>query len=130
VAGIACAQFASAQSASAQSTSELVDLINVYRTVSRNCEGARTVAAGPLAPNPVLASARFSEGGRLLDLLKARSYLAATTHVIVVTGPPSAGMVMKFIEGRYCRPLTSPQYAEIGVRRDGNDWQIVLARPL
>jgi uncharacterized protein YkwD len=116
--------------ASAQSTSELTDLINAYRTVSQNCEGARTVAAGPLAPNATLASGKFTEGGRLLDLLKARGYQAAATHVIVVTGPPSAAMVMKFIEGRYCRVLTSPQYAEIGVRRDGNNWQIVLARPL
>ena len=119
-----------ASTASAQTANDLVNAINVYRSAPQACEGTRSAAAAALAPNPALASQQLASGDRLLDALQARGYRAATAHVIMVSGPTSAGAVMKFIEPRSCRPLSSPQYTEIGVRRDADHWQIVLARPL
>ncbi|MEO7761471.1 MAG: hypothetical protein ABIS68_06110 [Casimicrobiaceae bacterium] len=119
-----------ARAASAQSASELLAAINVYRSASQSCDGARTAAAGTLTANTALAGQSIESGDRLLDRLKVHGYRAASAQLIMVSGLTSAGDVMKFIEPRYCRPLTNPLYTEIGVRRDADRWQIVLARPL
>ncbi len=37
---------------------------------------------------------------------------------------------MALLRERYCRPLLSADYAEIGVSRQGDAWQVVLAQPL
>ena len=116
--------------ASGQDAAELVALINNYRAVSQSCEGKRTAIAGALAPNALLAGVRIPPTGRLLDALKARGYQAASAQATDVSGPTDARGVMRFIEQRYCRQLTNPQFTEIGVGRDGNDWHIVLARQL
>lgn len=119
-----------AGTASAQETGELIGFINAYRSAPQACEGNRTAAAGPLAPDPALAGVRIASGGQLQDALKERGYQAAQVQAITVSGPASASAVMKFIKQRYCRPLLSPRYAEIGVSRDADAWRIVLARPL
>ena len=116
--------------ASAQDTAELINLINAYRAAPQTCEGKRTDPAGMLVPNPILADARIPASGRLLDVLKARGYQAASAQAIDVSGPTNASGVMKFIAQRYCRQITSPQFSEIGVDRAGNDWHIILTRRL
>lgn len=128
--GIGIALFLFAQGVSAQETNDLVHLINDYRGTPRTCEATRTAAAGPLAPNPALAAAQFAAASRLLQELKTRGYLGESAHLINVSGPTNARAVMEFIEPRYCRALSDPQHTEIGVRRDGRNWQIVLARRL
>lgn len=119
-----------ARAASAQDPGELVHLINAYRAVPQSCEGVRTAAAGPLAPNSLLAGVQLSARSQLLDELKARAYLAASADAISVSGPTRPSEVMKFVEQRYCRVLTAQKYTDIGVRRDGDLWQIVIARRL
>jgi uncharacterized protein YkwD len=83
-----------------------------------------------MAPNPLLVGVRIPASGRLLDALKARGYQAASAQAIDVSGPTSAIAVMKFIQQRYCRQLTNPQFTEIGVGREGGEWHIVLTRRL
>jgi uncharacterized protein YkwD len=114
----------------ARDTTELVDLINAYRSARQTCEGRRTDPAGPLTPNPTLAGARMPSSGRLLDVLKARGYQAASVQAIDVSGPPNAIGVMKFVAQRYCRQVANPQFTEIGVDREGTEWHIILARRL
>ena len=108
----------------------LVDLVNAWRAEPRSCDGRRMEAAGPLAPVPALAAARTGEGRTLPEALKAEGYQAARAQVIGVTGPGDAQAVMSLLRQRYCRPLMSPDFAEIGVSREGRAWQLVLARPL
>ena len=123
-----------ADAAFAQGNGELVGLINAYRNAPQTCEGRRTAAASPLAPAPVLSRVQVASGGQLQDALKEQGYQAAQFHMISVSGPASASAsasaVMKLLTQRYCRPLLSTHYADIGISRDADTWRIVLARPL
>jgi uncharacterized protein YkwD len=119
-----------AAATSAQGTDELVALINAYRAAPQTCDGARTTPAPALVPNAALAGVRVDPGRRLLDALKSRGYPASSAHFITVSGPAAAADVMRFIATRYCKPLTSPQFADIGVTKSGTHWQVILARRL
>ena len=115
---------------SATDSSDLVSLINAYRSAPQSCDGKRTAAADPLVPNPVLVGGPFTANSLLQDVLKARGYLAASAYLIGVSGPPRASEVMKFIAPRHCASLSSPDFTEIGVARAATEWHIVLARRL
>jgi uncharacterized protein YkwD len=112
----------------ASDTDDLVALINAFRAAPQTCDGARTVPAPPLVPNVQLAEVRVDTGTRLLDALKARGYLASSTQYIHVSGPTEASQAMRFMEPKYCAPLTSAQFNDIGVIKNGTVWQIILAR--
>jgi len=116
--------------ASAQDTRELVGLINAYRSAPQTCEGKRTAAVGPLAPDPHLAAVRLERGAPLHDELKARGYPAAQAQAITLSGPASTGAAMQLLKQRYCGPLLSRLYSNVGISRQGGTWRIVLARPL
>jgi uncharacterized protein YkwD len=83
-----------------------------------------------MVPNPLLVGVRIPASGRLLEVLKARGYQAASAQAIDVSGPTDATAVMKFIEQRYCRHLSNPQFTDIGIGREATAWHIVLARRL
>ena len=110
--------------------SELVALINEYRSAPQNCEDKSYPPAGPLAPDAVLARVKVKPGASLEDALQEAGYRAAHVQTITVLGPASARGIMAFIRKSYCRVLLSPRYAEIGVSRRNNTWHIVLAQPL
>ena len=110
---------------------ELVDLINAYRGEPRTCEGRRTEAAGPLASAAALAAVRTSkDAGSLREALKVQGYRAAKAQVIGLTGPAGAQQAMALLRQRYCGPLLSRDFAEIGVTHRDGAWSVVLARPL
>jgi uncharacterized protein YkwD len=117
-------------SAHAQSSQALIDLINVHRSEERNCEGARSGVAGPLAAHAGLSDAQTSADTDLQAALKQQGYQPSRVLTINLTGPADAASAMRLIEQRYCRPLLDPAFADIGVSREGNAWRIVLARPV
>ena len=112
-------------------TDKLVELINEYRSSPQRCEGRQSPAVGPLTPQPRLAHPDIaSRLNALPDALKRAGYAAAQAQAIVASGPASARDAMALLGERYCRALTSPQFADIGISREGSTWRIVLARPL
>jgi uncharacterized protein YkwD len=112
-------------------TDKLVELINEYRSSPQVCDGRQTPALGPLAPQPVLSHREIaSRLDSVQDALKRAGYAAAQVQAIVLTGPASAKDALALLKQRYCRALLSPQFADIGIFREGNTWRIVLARPL
>jgi uncharacterized protein YkwD len=125
-----CAAALMAAPAWAQDARELVGLINAYRTAPQECEGKRSAATGPLAPDAHLEGVRTESGARLQEALKARGYPAAHAHSMTLSGPTSASAAMNLMKQRYCRPMLDPRYSNVGVSRDGRIWRIVLARPL
>jgi len=125
-----CAAALMAATAWAQDARELVGLINAYRTAPQECEGKRSAATGPLAPDSHLEGVRTESGARLQNALKARGYAAAHAHSMTLSGPGSASAAMNLMKQRYCRPMLDPRYSNIGVSRDGRTWRIVLARPV
>jgi len=118
-------------SAGAAEADRLVELINAYRSGPQTCEGRQIGPVGPLAPQAVLARAENPGRTDGLDAaLKRAGYSAAQLQWIVVSGPANATGAMALLTQRYCRPLLSAQFADIGISRAGDTWRIVLARPL
>jgi uncharacterized protein YkwD len=109
----------------------LIELINDLReSPPASCEGRRHPAAGPLAPSRQLADMRLDERRDMQQALREVEYQASKAQVIGISGPGTAKGALKLISKRYCQVLLDPQFAEIGVHRRGNRWQLVLARPL
>ncbi len=110
--------------------SDLVSLINEYRSAEETCSGDDGNALAPLAPNEALVLAPATSGAQLQQALQASGYRPSKLQAISVSGPGNAQSAMQALKQRYCEPLRSHEYAEIGVSRDGNTWQVLLAKPL
>lgn len=109
----------------------LVELLNDLRqSPPARCDGKPVSAVGPLAPSPRLANLRLDEHNDLQRGLRETGYQASAAQVIGVSGPRNAKSALKLIQQRYCGVLLDAQFAEVGVHRRGNHWQLVLARPL
>jgi uncharacterized protein YkwD len=114
----------------AQNDASLVALVNAWRAAPGDCGGARSAPAAALASNPLLARVRIGTGSFPEYELERVGYHAAQVDVIFTRGAPDAASVMETIRRPYCRVLSSPAYRDIGISRQGNEWTIVLARPL
>lgn len=124
-----CAGLAWAPGATARQDADLVNLINEYRNSPGHCEGRHMEATGPLAPSSRLAGVDpASDGGQAA--LQQSGYQASVAQFVQLSGPENADQALEMIRARFCQVLRSERYAEIGVSRSGNEWQIVLARPL
>ena len=109
----------------------LIERINAYRTVAHTCAGKPTAALGPLAPAAALAAVDISSPQQSLnDALKRAGYAAARAQAIVIAGPGTSNSAMGVLKERYCEVLSSPQFSEIGISREGKTWRLVLAQPL
>jgi uncharacterized protein YkwD len=109
---------------------ELADLINAYRAAPGTCAGHPAAPAGALSVEPALARIRIGPATFLESALQRAGYEAAHAEAITVTGPTDAQAAMAAIGPKYCRILLAPEFAAIGTARTGNEWQVVLARPI
>jgi uncharacterized protein YkwD len=119
-----------AGSAHARNDERLVALINAWRAAPGDCGGARPAPAPALAANPLLAQVRFGAGSFPEYELERVGYHAAQVEVIFTRGAADAAGVMELIRQPYCRVLSNAAYSDIGAVRQGQEWTIVLARPL
>ena len=127
----ACLTLVALISAQAQAQeSDLVSLVNEFRESSQSCGDGEAQAVGPLAPNEALALPPATSGTQLQQALQDSGYRPAKLQAISVSGPADAQSAMQALRQRYCAPLRSQDYAEIGVSRDGTTWQVLLAKPL
>lgn len=111
-------------------SAELVRLLNEFRQSDSECAGQSVSSPGPLAPNAQLSEARLGAGERLLSALQAAGYRASRARAMAVSGPQDAEAALGALAEQYCTELLSNRYAEVGVSRTGNRWQVVLAKPL
>lgn len=116
--------------ASAEEADELVSLINDFRAAGAGCGGEKAEPVGPLAPVDALASIPAGAGAQMQQALRESGYQAAKLQAMAVAGPGDAARVMRLFKQRYCSALLSEEFAELGVSRDGNTWQVILAKPL
>lgn len=114
----------------AQESQALVSLINEYRDTDEACGGGKGQAVGPLAPNGALGVPPATNGAQLQEALQASGYRPSKLQAMSVSGPADAKTAMQALKQRYCAPLRSQDFAEIGVSRKGNTWQVLLAQPL
>ncbi|WP_406821414.1 CAP domain-containing protein [Pseudomonas sp. KnCO4] len=108
---------------------QLVEAINDYRAQPQRCERRLVRASTPLALKANLALP-IGYGGGLRDGLKAVGYQAVKVRAIRLVGAHDAEEAFDMLRSDYCAALLDSQYADIGVRRARNEWQVVLARPL
>jgi len=116
--------------AHAQEADPLVGLINEFREAAQGCGNGEAQAVGPLAPNDALTVAPATSGAKLQQQLQDSGYRPSKLQAISVSGPADAQSAMQALKQRYCEPLRSHDFAEIGVSRQGNTWQVLLAKPL
>lgn len=114
----------------ADEPADLIGLINDFRSSDQGCGGGEGEAVGPLAPADTLAVAPAITGSQLQRALQESGYRSAKLQAVSVSGPADAQAAMDALRQRYCSALRSEEFAEIGVSRKGNTWQVLLAKPL
>jgi uncharacterized protein YkwD len=120
---------AAALPAHAQDGESLVDLINDYRADPGGCDGRRADPAAALVPHPALGRLPMAPGAHLQQALERAGYRADYAQAITISGPRDAYAAMDAIARTQCAVLLSAQFSSVGVRRSGDSWLVVLARP-
>ncbi|MFO2464409.1 CAP domain-containing protein [Pseudomonas sp. 15FMM2] len=115
--------------ASSSEESQLVDSINQYRSQVQRCGEQGSQELPPLAVDPRLVLPVNSIGD-LQQALAQSAYPMVNVQAISLTGPRDAQSAMKAVRESFCRVVLDPQFVDIGVSNNGQDWRIVLARPL
>jgi uncharacterized protein YkwD len=113
----------------AGSDAQLMEAINTYRTQPQTCAGQQAEVLTPLVLETRLALP-VGDSGYWQDNLARSGYQAASAKSISLTGPTDAAAAFAMLQARHCHSLLDPQFVDIGVSQAGNNWRIVLARPL
>lgn len=125
---LVCLPLFAAGSTHAQSRDALADLVNEYRADPGSCDGWRADPAPALTPHPALARARVPQGGYIDQSLERLGYPVAEAKIIYVSGARNADAAMDAAWGTQCRALLGTEWTSVGTARNGDSWQIVLAR--
>jgi uncharacterized protein YkwD len=118
-----------ASPAHASGERQLVEAINDYRAHPQRCDRRPPQRLSPLSLKQNLALP-IGYGGGLRDRLKASGYAAVSVRTLRVVGAQDADEAFDLFQDEYCGALLDNQYADIGVSRARNEWQIVLAQPV
>lgn len=108
---------------------QLIESINVYRSEVQRCNDRASEELTALSPEPRLVLSATGAGD-LQGSLARNGYPMAHVQAISLSGPRDAQAAMQALRESFCRVVLNPQYADIGVSREGRDWRIVVARPL
>ena len=116
-------------SALASEESQLVDSINLYRSQAQPCGAQASQELPPLTSDIrlVLPANGF---GDLQESLAQAAYPMVNVQAINLSGPRNSEAAMKAVRESFCKVVLDPQFVDIGVSHTGQDWRIVLARPL
>ena len=116
-------------SAMANEESQLVQQINQYRSQVQRCGDQGSQELPPLTSDTRLVLPA-SNVGDLQQALARAAYPMVNVQAISLSGPKDALAAMKAVRESFCRVVLDPQFVDIGVSNSGQDWRIVLARPL
>lgn len=127
LAGAACGADAGA---GVEEASELVTMINAHREAAAPCEGGPAGTRTALGADDRLARLGMDGARDPLGSARAAGYPPAKVQVIQLSGLDDPDSAMRFLLERYCNVLRDEGFVDIGVARDIQGWQVVLARPL
>ncbi|MBV4509061.1 CAP domain-containing protein [Pseudomonas sp. SWRI22] len=116
-------------SAMANKESQLVQQINQYRSQVQRCGDQGSQELPPLTSDTRLVLPASNVGDLQQSLARA-AYPMVNVQAISLSGPKDAEAAMKAVRESFCRVVLDPQFVDIGVSNSGQDWRIVLARPL
>nr|WP_294977097.1 CAP domain-containing protein [uncultured Pseudomonas sp.] len=118
----------SATFAVAAEQEQLVNAINTYRGEVQSCAGSASQILPPLAVEQRLA---IPAGvGDWKAALNQTGYPMSSVRMLSLTGPRDANAAMKALQESFCQVLLDPQFVDVGVSHEGDDWRILLGRPL
>lgn len=118
-----------AANAIAADEAQLVESINVYRSQLQRCAGQVSAELPPLSADPRLVLSGPSIGN-LQQAMATAGYPMKNVQAISLSGPRDAASAMKAIQESFCQIVLDPQFVDVGVSRQDNQWRIVVARPL
>ena len=118
-----------AASAVAADEAQLIESINVYRSQLQRCAGQVSSELPPLSADPRLVLTASSIGD-LQQAMATAGYPMKNVQAISLSGPRDAASAMKAIQESFCQIVLDPQFVDVGVSRQDNQWRIVVARPL
>ncbi|WP_458374441.1 CAP domain-containing protein [Pseudomonas laurylsulfatiphila] len=122
--GLVCAA-----NAMAADEAQLIESINVYRSQLQRCAGQVSSELPPLSADPRLVLTAPSIGD-LQQAMAAAGYPMKNVQAISLSGPRDAAAAMKAIQESFCQIVLDPQFVDVGVSRQDQQWRIVVARPL
>lgn len=108
---------------------QLLAAINDYRTHSQRCEWSTMRGAPPLVLKSNLALP-VGYSGALRRGLRDAGYQAGEVRSIRLAGARDAKSAFAMLRDDYCADLLDSQVSDIGISRSGNQWRLVLARPM
>lgn len=103
---------------------QLLASINAYRAHPSGCGTARRLP--PLSARSSLALP-LDAGSNLREELRDQGYMAQSVRSIRLVGADDAGQAFGMLRERYCSALLDPQYSDVGVTREDDEWRLVLA---
>ncbi|MGH8384078.1 MAG: CAP domain-containing protein [Pseudomonas sp.] len=115
--------------AMATEESQLIESINVYRSQLQRCAGNVSSELPPLSADPRLALSGANVSN-LQQAMATAGYPMKNVQAITLSGPRDAAAAMKAIQESFCQIVLDPQFVDVGVSRQDNQWRIVVARPL
>jgi uncharacterized protein YkwD len=115
--------------AMASEESQLIGSINAYRSQVQRCASQASHELPPLTSDARLILPATSSGD-LQQALARASYPMVSVQAISLSGPRDAQSAMTAVRESFCQVVLDPQFVDIGVSRQGQQWRIVLARPL
>lgn len=117
-----------AAGASAADQDQLLEAINAYRGDVQSCAGQASQVLPPLSPDPRLALP--ASAGEWKAALNQAGYPMSSVRLLSLTGPRDVTAAMKALQESFCQVLLDPQFVDVGIVREGDDWRVLLGRPL
>ncbi len=117
-----------AASASASDQDQLLEAINAYRGDVQSCAGQASQVLPPLSPDSRLALP--ASAGEWKAALNQAGYPMSSVRMLSLTGPRDVTAAMKALQESFCQVLLDPQFVDIGIVREGDDWRVLLGRQL
>lgn len=118
----------SATFAVAADQDQLLEAINAYRGDVQSCAGQASQVLPPLSPDPRLALP--ASAGEWKAALNQAGYPMSSVRMLSLTGPRDVTAAMKALQESFCQVLLDPQFVDVGIVREGDDWRVLLGRPL
>ncbi|PTS86760.1 hypothetical protein DBR00_01565 [Pseudomonas sp. HMWF032] len=108
---------------------QLIGLINHYRSEVQRCGSQASAELPPLSADPRLLLPATGRAD-LQAVMASSGYPMVNVQAISLSGPRDAASALQVLKESFCQIVLDPQFVDIGVSRQDRDWRILLARPL
>lgn len=112
------------------SRQDLIGLINAYRSAPQSCGGERFAPLPALDAPAAISRVQIGAGTFLELALERAGYPVEHAEAVYLSNVEDAGAAMALLRQNFCGKLLSADFAAAGAIRTGDDWIVVLARPL